>query len=83
MNTRRREQGQAASLLLCFLLSLGVLLGPAHIAQAQERTGTVIGTLTDPSGGVLAGRYGDAHKFADRPLDDRADRWIGKISRRS
>ncbi len=55
MNTRRREQGQAASLLLCFLLSLGVLLGPAHIAQAQERTGTVTGTLTDASGGVLPG----------------------------
>ena len=55
MNTRRREQGQAASLLLCFLLSLGMLLGPAHIAQAQERTGTVTGTLTDASGGVLPG----------------------------
>ena len=55
MNTRRRERGQAASLLLCFLLSLGMLLGPAHIAQAQERTGTVTGTLTDASGGVLPG----------------------------
>jgi hypothetical protein len=55
MNTRRREQGQAASLLLCFLLSLGMLLGPAHIAQAQERTGAVTGTLTDASGGVLPG----------------------------
>src|SRR5688572_31869169 len=55
MNTRRRERGQAASLLLCFLLSLGMLLGPAHIALAQESTGTVMGTLTDPSGGVLPG----------------------------
>ena len=56
MNTRRREQGQAASLLLCFLLSLGMLLGPAHIAQAQEgTTGTVAGELTDASGGVLPG----------------------------
>src|SRR5688500_14695608 len=55
MNTRRRERGQAASLLLCFLLSLGMLLGPAHLAQAQERTGTVSGTLTDASGGVLPG----------------------------
>jgi hypothetical protein len=55
MNTRRREQGQAGSLLLCFLLSLGMLLGPTHIAQAQERTGTISGTLTDASGGVLPG----------------------------
>ena len=56
MNTRRRGQGQAASLLLCFLLSLGVLLGPAHTAQAQEgTTGIVAGELTDASGGVLPG----------------------------
>ena len=56
MNTRRREQGQAASLLLCFLLSLGMLLGPAHLAQAQEgTTGVVAGELTDASGGVLPG----------------------------
>jgi hypothetical protein len=56
MNTRRREQGRAASLLLCFLLSLGMLLGPAHIAQAQEgTTGIVAGELTDASGGVLPG----------------------------
>jgi len=55
MNTRRRERGQAASLLLCFLLSLGMLLGPAHVAQAQERTGIVGGELTDASGGVLPG----------------------------
>src|SRR5687767_2226694 len=56
MNTRRRERGQAGSLLLCFLLSLGMLLGPAHIAQAQEgTTGIVAGELTDASGGVLPG----------------------------
>jgi hypothetical protein len=56
MNTRRRERGQAASLLLCFLLSLGMLLGPAHTAQAQEgTTGIVAGELTDASGGVLPG----------------------------
>jgi hypothetical protein len=36
-------------------MSLGILLGPAHVAQAQERFGTVQGTLTDPSGGVLPG----------------------------
>jgi hypothetical protein len=42
-------------LLLCFLLSLGMLLGPAHIAQAQERTGTITGVLTDAQGGVLPG----------------------------
>src|SRR5687767_3509066 len=55
MNTRRRERGQAASLLLCFLLSLGMLLGPAYSAQAQERTGTITGVLTDAQGGVLPG----------------------------
>ena len=55
MNTGRRERSQAVPLLLCFLLSLGVLLGPAHIAQAQERTGTITGVLTDASGGVLPG----------------------------
>ncbi len=55
MTTRRRERGQAVPLLLCFLLSLAVLFGPAHIAQAQERTGAVSGTLTDASGGVLPG----------------------------
>jgi hypothetical protein len=56
MNTRRRERGAAASVLLCFLLSLGMLLGPARMAQAQEgTTGTVSGDLTDASGGVLPG----------------------------
>ncbi len=56
MNTGRREQSQAASWLLCFLLSLGMLLGPALNVQAQERTtGTVQGALTDASGGVLPG----------------------------
>lgn len=55
MNTGRREWSQAASLLLCFLLSLGMLLGPAHLAQAQERTGTVMGHLVDPQGAVLPG----------------------------
>jgi hypothetical protein len=56
MNTGRREQSQAASLLLCFLLSLGMLLGTAFTAQAQEgTTGTVLGELTDASGGVLPG----------------------------
>ena len=56
MNTRRRGRGAAASALLCFLLSLGMLLGAAHIARAQEgTTGTVSGELTDASGGVLPG----------------------------
>jgi carboxypeptidase family protein/TonB-dependent receptor-like protein len=55
MNTGRRERGQAVPLLLCFLLSLGVLLGPAQTVQAQERIGTITGTLTDASGGVLPG----------------------------
>jgi hypothetical protein len=56
MNTRRRERGRAASLLLCFLLSLGMLLGPASTTQAQESTtGIVTGELTDASGGVLPG----------------------------
>ncbi|HUP39032.1 MAG TPA: TonB-dependent receptor [Vicinamibacterales bacterium] len=55
MDTRRRERGQAVSLLLCFLLSLGMLLGPARFAQAQERAGTITGTLTDASGGVMPG----------------------------
>ncbi len=55
MNTRRRERGPAASALLCFLLSLGMLLGPARIAQAQESTGTLLGQLVDPQGGVLPG----------------------------
>jgi carboxypeptidase family protein/TonB-dependent receptor-like protein len=55
MNTVRSAQGRAASLLLCFLLSLGMLLGPAASVQAQERTGIVTGTLVDASGGVLPG----------------------------
>jgi hypothetical protein len=55
MNTRRRERGAAASALLCFLLSLGMLLGPACMAQAQESTGTLMGALVDPQGGVLPG----------------------------
>jgi len=55
MNTRRRERGAAASALLCFLLSLGMLLGPARIAHAQESTGTLMGELVDAQGGVLPG----------------------------
>ncbi len=55
MNTRRRERGQAAPWLLCILLSLGMLLGPALSVQAQEQTGTVTGEVTDASGGVLPG----------------------------
>jgi hypothetical protein len=42
-------------LLLCFLLSLGMAFGPASLAQAQERTGTIEGEVTDASGGVLPG----------------------------
>src|SRR4026207_2547585 len=53
MNTRRRERGPAAPWLLCILLSLGMLLGPAQSVQAQERTtGTGQRKLTDASGGV-------------------------------
>src|SRR6188508_124923 len=55
MNTRRRERGAAASGLLCFLLSLGMLLGPARMAHAQESTGTLMGELVDAQGGVLPG----------------------------
>ncbi len=55
MNTRRRERGEAAPWLLCILLSLGMLLGPALNVQAQEQTGTVTGEVTDASGGVLPG----------------------------
>ena len=36
-------------------MSLGVLFGPATTSQAQERTGTITGVLTDASGGVLPG----------------------------
>ena len=56
MNTGRRERGHAAVGLLCVLLSLGMLLVPAHRALAQEgTTGTVAGELTDASSGVLPG----------------------------
>src|SRR6202521_1254085 len=55
MNTGRRERRQGGLLLLCLLLSLGVLLGTANILQAQERTGTISGQLKDASGGVLPG----------------------------
>src|SRR5262245_36013463 len=51
MNTGR-DRSVGVVMLLCFLLSLGVALTTAH---AQERTGTLTGTLTDPSGGVLPG----------------------------
>jgi hypothetical protein len=37
------------------LLSLGVLLGAATVLQAQERTGSITGQLTDEQGGVLPG----------------------------
>ena len=53
--TGRRERSQGVGLLLCLLLSLGALLGTAHIAQAQERTGTLSGMAKDASGGVLPG----------------------------
>ena len=56
MITGRRERGRAARLLLCSLLSLGVLLlGVASPVQAQERTGVITGELTDATGGVLPG----------------------------
>jgi hypothetical protein len=55
MNTGRREWSQAASLLLCFLFSLAMSPGPAHLAQAKGRTGTVMGPLVDPQGAVLLG----------------------------
>jgi hypothetical protein len=54
MNTGR-ERSVGARLFLCFLLSLGVLLSIAHTAQARERLGTLAGTLTDPSVGILQG----------------------------
>ena len=55
MNTGRRERSGGLFMLLCFLLSLGALLGTAKISQAQERTGTITGELKDASGGVLPG----------------------------
>ena len=55
MNTGRRERSQGIGLLLCLLLSLGAFLSTAHMAQAQERTGTLTGTAKDASGGVLPG----------------------------
>src|SRR5262245_39870337 len=54
--TTGRERKQGMVLLLCFLLSLGALLGTASVSQAQDRTtGTITGELKDPSGGVLPG----------------------------
>ncbi len=64
MNMGRRET--AASLLLCFLLSLGMLLGPAHIVQAQERFGTITGQVTDTQGGCAARRHGDTDEHPVR-----------------
>src|SRR6187551_2464397 len=55
MNTGRRERSGGLFVLLCFLLSLGALLGTANILQAQERTGSITGELKDASGGVLPG----------------------------
>ena len=56
MKTGRRERSGGLFVLLCFLLSLGALLGTANILQAQERTtGTITGELKDASGGVLPG----------------------------
>ena len=55
MKTGRRERSGGLLVLLCFLLSLGALLGTANILQAQERTGTITGELKDASGGVLPG----------------------------
>jgi outer membrane receptor protein involved in Fe transport len=55
MNTGRRERSGGLLALLCFLLSLGALLGTANISQAQERFGTITGELKDASGGVLPG----------------------------
>ncbi len=56
MKTGRRERSGGLFVLLCFLLSLGTLLGTANISQAQERTtGTITGELKDASGGVLPG----------------------------
>src|SRR3954464_15305695 len=55
METGRRERSGGLYVLLCFLLSLGALLGTANILQAQERTGTIAGELKDASGGVLPG----------------------------
>ena len=50
----RSGRSHAAS-LLCFMLSLAVLLGPANSVQAQESTGTITGTATDASGAILPG----------------------------
>ena len=55
MKTGRGERGSAVSVLLCFLLSLGVLLLPAHRAQAQETSGTITGQVIDPQNAVLPG----------------------------
>jgi Carboxypeptidase regulatory-like domain/TonB dependent receptor/TonB-dependent Receptor Plug Domain len=55
MKTGRPERSGGLVALLCFLLSLGVLLGTASILQAQERTGSITGELKDASGGVLPG----------------------------
>ena len=83
MNTRRRERGAAASALLCCLLSLGMLLGPAHMAQAQEgTTGTVTGELTDASGGVLPGVTVVFTNQVNQTRPLGGDRRLGRISHR-
>jgi outer membrane receptor protein involved in Fe transport len=55
MKTGRRERSGGFLALLCFLLSLGALIGTANILQAQERFGSITGVLKDASGGVLPG----------------------------
>ena len=40
---------------LCFAVFMFMILAPRHYSEAQGSAGTIQGTVTDPSGGVVAG----------------------------
>ncbi len=74
MNTRRRERGEAAPWLLCILLSLGMLLGPAQSVQAQERTTGTVQVKSPTPAEASAGCLGRLYE-PDQRVTKRDRRW--------
>ncbi len=52
-NSKRSMNWLASFSLFCFVFAIAMLLSTAHPAVAQTTQGTIVGTLTDASGGVV------------------------------
>ena len=51
--------------VLALLIGVGLAIAGSH-APAQSVSGSISGTVTDPTGADCGGRHGDAHQHGPR-----------------